>query len=309
MKSLKSFSGVVPVFMAIALLLGSLLLPVPAASAAQVNADLADAAKQACISSLKDQGYTIDKVVSIEPSETVTGVDVDLDLTRDGQQYAITCEFVTDTNVVDRIEDRVVTLETTEAPDLGRVDRASAVMGRDRTPEAKTAVDRTPRAAVVQEDNSPELERVDVAEPVVMPRSGKAIERPSSGGLPPVVWLLPLLILPFLFLYFRQQKQTTPVITEKTVTPPAPKSETATPATYVQASSIASNNPVAGVIRNQGNAVNIYANPDQTASVTGQLSDNQLVTLSGRYENDWAELANGGWIEVQYLEKDPRVTA
>jgi len=56
------------------------------------------------------------------------------------------------------------------------------------------------------------------------------------------------------------------------------------------------------VVRNNGRSLNIYKEPGATQNVTGTLYDGQRITLSGRYNNDWAELADGGWVPTQNIE-------
>jgi len=61
-----------------------------------------------------------------------------------------------------------------------------------------------------------------------------------------------------------------------------------------------------GVIRTAGTIVDVHAGPASTYPVTTTLRNGQQVTLSGRSDNNWVELAAGGWIPVEYLERDPR---
>ena len=43
-----------------------------------------------------------------------------------------------------------------------------------------------------------------------------------------------------------------------------------------------------------------------TNSVARTIPANSKARLSGRYQNDWAEPAEGGWISIQSLASDPR---
>lgn len=56
------------------------------------------------------------------------------------------------------------------------------------------------------------------------------------------------------------------------------------------------------IVRNHGNPVNIYSGPGTDYRVTGSLQDGQTVWLSGQYNNNWAELEEGGWIPAQNVE-------
>jgi hypothetical protein len=40
--------------------------------------------------------------------------------------------------------------------------------------------------------------------------------------------------------------------------------------------------------------------------VTGNLRNGQRIVLSGRYDNDWVELENGGWVPVRFVETATR---
>lgn len=56
------------------------------------------------------------------------------------------------------------------------------------------------------------------------------------------------------------------------------------------------------IVRNHGNDVNVYSGPGTDYRVTGTLRDGQTVWLSGQYNNNWAELENGGWIPTQNID-------
>ncbi len=57
------------------------------------------------------------------------------------------------------------------------------------------------------------------------------------------------------------------------------------------------------IIRHPGSSLDIHSGPGTGYDVTGTLHDGERVTLSGRYDNNWAELVDGGWIPNQYVEK------
>ncbi|NJN87692.1 MAG: SH3 domain-containing protein [Leptolyngbyaceae cyanobacterium SL_7_1] len=56
------------------------------------------------------------------------------------------------------------------------------------------------------------------------------------------------------------------------------------------------------VVRNNGNSINIHSGPGGDYRVTDTLSDQQRVALTGNYQNEWAELADGGWVHTHNLD-------
>ena len=50
------------------------------------------------------------------------------------------------------------------------------------------------------------------------------------------------------------------------------------------------------IARNNGQNGTIHSGPSTNDRAIGTLYDGQRVTLSGQYQNDWAELADGGWV-------------
>jgi hypothetical protein len=61
------------------------------------------------------------------------------------------------------------------------------------------------------------------------------------------------------------------------------------------------------ILRTQDAAIEVRSGAGITNAVTRSLAAGSTVKLSGRYLNDWAELADGGWIDIKSLAKDPRV--
>lgn len=60
------------------------------------------------------------------------------------------------------------------------------------------------------------------------------------------------------------------------------------------------------IVRTDGSMLDIRSGPAGSYRITGNLRNGQRVKLSGRYENNWIELADGGWIPAEYLETSPR---
>jgi|GEM_PF-777680 len=61
-----------------------------------------------------------------------------------------------------------------------------------------------------------------------------------------------------------------------------------------------------GIIENNGNAVDVYSQPNSSSLVTGSLNDGQRVTLSGTQDNNWSQLSDGGWIPTRFIRKQTR---
>jgi uncharacterized protein YraI len=66
------------------------------------------------------------------------------------------------------------------------------------------------------------------------------------------------------------------------------------------------NQVVEALLRVQDAAIEVRSGAGPTNSVARTIPANSKVRLSGRYQNDWAELAEGGWISIQSLASDPR---
>jgi hypothetical protein len=56
-----------------------------------------------------------------------------------------------------------------------------------------------------------------------------------------------------------------------------------------------------GIVRKAG-GVDIQSGPGATYKVTGSLRDGQRVVLSGRHDNNWTQLQDGGWIPSENVE-------
>lgn len=85
-----------------------------AANAQGVAADVASAARQACISSAESKGFQVAEVTSIEPKAGVAdGANVVLSLTKAGQPYKLTCGY---TKAAGAVFSDNATTTTTTAP-------------------------------------------------------------------------------------------------------------------------------------------------------------------------------------------------
>jgi hypothetical protein len=61
-----------------------------------------------------------------------------------------------------------------------------------------------------------------------------------------------------------------------------------------------------GLVRNRGRALNVHSGPAAHHSVTETLRDGQRILLSGRQQDGWVELAEGGWVSSEALDLDVR---
>jgi membrane protein implicated in regulation of membrane protease activity len=60
------------------------------------------------------------------------------------------------------------------------------------------------------------------------------------------------------------------------------------------------------VIRTNADAIDVHVGPSSTSRITGNLRNGQRIVLSGRYDNDWVELENGGWILSRFVDTATR---
>ena len=61
-----------------------------------------------------------------------------------------------------------------------------------------------------------------------------------------------------------------------------------------------------GLVRNRGRALNVHSGPAAHHSVTETLRDGQRILLSGRQQDGWVELVEGGWVTSEALDLDVR---
>jgi uncharacterized protein YgiM (DUF1202 family) len=110
--------------------------------------------------------------------------------------------------------------------------------------------------------------------------------RDTAQGVNPWLWLLlPLIAIPLLLGLTRGRQRAATYDNYATRTP-AERTE--------------------GFVRTNGEALDVYSGPGTTYRVTGSLRNGDRVVLTGRKENNWLELENGGWIPAQYVETSYR---
>ena len=262
----------------------TLLFNVSTASAATLADDMVQASKDACINLAKKRGFAVENVIDAQPADG-DSAHVVLKLAKGGERFEFNCGFSQNIRQFVEAAPVVTTTQATTTPAKQPTNRV-VESNRDRT-----AKDRTP---VAQRDRQRQRDQVVVAEP-----------KRGSGFNP--AWLLPLLLLPLAFLFLRNRDGESGEPTKVgTYTTPA------TPAAVKVATPVATtttvNNVVEAMLRIQDSAIEVRSGAGLTDSVARTIAAGSKVRLSGRYQNDWAELAEGGWIAIQSMAKDPRLS-
>jgi len=260
----------------------TLLFNVSTASAATLADDMVQASKDACISLAKKRGFAVETVIDAQPADG-DSAHVVLKLAKGGDRYEFNCGF--SQNIRQFVEATPVATTKQSTPTASNQPSNRVVdTNRDRT-----AVVQRDRNAVVQRDTQRQRDQVVVAEP-----------KRESGFNP--AWLLPLLLLPLAFLFLRNRDaesgEPTKVGVYTTPTKPA--------AVKVDTTATTANKVVEALIRVQDSAIEVRSGAGLTNSVARTIAAGSKVRLSGRYQDDWAELAEGGWIAIQSLASDPR---
>lgn len=260
-----------------------LLVHAPLVSAATLAEDMVQVTKEACVNVAKKRGYAVEEVTSAVPADGDSS-SVVLRLSKGGERYEFNCGF--SQNIHEYV-----------APAPAR-ETAAVAQRNDRVATqqpARVAVQQPARVAVQQP------ERVAVQRDRVRDRVVETSER--KGGFNPLL-LLPLLLLPLLF--FLRPKEAADVSATKMgsyVNPtPVAKTTTSTAAVETAVAKVFD-----AILRTQDAAIEVRSGAGITNAVTRSLAAGSTVKLSGRYLNDWAELVDGGWIDIKSLAKDPRV--
>jgi hypothetical protein len=262
----------------------TLLFSVSAASAATLADDMVQASKDACINLAKKRGFAVENVIDAQPADG-DSAHVVLKLAKGGERFEFNCGFSQNIRQFVEAAPVVTTTQSTTTPANQPTNRV-VESNRDRT-----AKDRTP---VAQRDRQRQRDQVVVAEP-----------KRGSGFNP--AWLLPLLLLPLAFLFLRNRdgESGEPTKVGSYTTPATPAAvKVATPV----ATTTTVNQMVEAMLRIQDSAIEVRSGAGLTNSVARSIAAGSKVRLSGRYQNDWAELAEGGWIAIQSLATDPRLS-
>jgi len=262
----------------------TLLFNVSTASAATLADDMVQASKDACINLAKKRGFAVENVIDAQPADG-DSAHVVLKLAKGGERFEFNCGF--SQNIRQFVEAAPV-VNTTQATTTPANQPTNRVVESNRD---RTARDRTP---VAQRDRQRQRDQVVVAEP-----------KRGSGFNP--AWLLPLLLLPLAFLFLRNRdgESGEPTKVGSYTTPATPAAvKVATPV----ATTTTVNKMVEAMLRIQDSAIEVRSGAGLTNSVARSIAAGSKVRLSGRYQNDWAELAEGGWIAIQSLATDPRLS-
>lgn len=255
-----------------------LLVQASAASAATLSEDMVQASKDACVSLAKRRGFTVEQVINAQPAGG-DSASVVLKLMKAGEPYEFKCGF---SQAIDHF------IEPAQTATNQRVAQAPAVAQRQQA--TATTTQNTPQATSRAEAR--EEVRRERAVVVERNRQQKADGnvRNDRGRLN-AIWLLPLLLLPLAAILFRNREE------EATATSKITTSAAMKPAI------------VEALLRNQDTAIEVRSGAGISHAVTRTLPAGSRVRLSGRYDNEWAELAESGWIQIGSLTADPRASA
>jgi len=216
----------------------------------------------------------VEQVINAQPA-TGDSASVVLKLMKAGEPYEFKCGF---SQAIDHF------IEPAPAATTQRTAAAPAPVAQRQQATVNTAP-AAPRAEVRQDVRR---ERAVVVERNRQRSGDVGADRGRFNAL----WLLPLLLLPLAALLFRN-KEEEPVATTRVAT-----TTTAIKSTTVEA-----------LLRSQDTAIEVRSGAGIHHAVTRTIPAGSKVRLSGRYENDWAELAESGWISIDSLSADPRGSA
>jgi hypothetical protein len=263
-----------------------LLVHAPLVSAATLAEDMVQVTKDACVNVAKKRGYAVEEVTSAVPADGDSS-SVVLRLSKGGERYEFNCGFS------QNIHEYVAPAPARETAAVAqRNDRAATQQ------PARVAVQQPARVAVQQP------ERVAVQRDRVRDRDRVVETTERKGGFNPLL-LLPLLLLPLLFFLLRPKEAADVNATKMgSYVNPTPVAKTTTTTAAVET---AVAKVFDAILRTQDAAIEVRSGAGITNAVTRSLAAGSTVKLSGRYLNDWAELADGGWIDIKSLAKDPRV--
>ncbi len=254
-----------------------LLIHAPLVSAATLAEDMVQVTKDACVSVAKKRGYAVEEVTSAVPADGDSS-SVVLRLSKGGERFEFNCGFSQN-------------IHAYVAPAPARETAAVAPRAAVQQP-ARVAVQQPARVAVQQP------ERVAVQRD----RDRVVTTTERKGGFNPLL-LLPLLLLPLLFFLRPKEAADVNAIKAGSYANPTPAVKTTT--TVPVETSVAK--VFDAILRTQDAAIEVRSGAGITNAVTRSLAAGSTVKLNGRYLNDWAELVDGGWIDIKSLSKDPRV--
>jgi len=272
----------------------TLLFNVSTASAATLADDMVQASKDACINLAKKRGFAVENVIDAQPADG-DSAHVVLKLAKGGERFEFNCGF--SQNIRQFVEPApvVTTTQSTNARANQPTNRDNRVIdtNRDNRVVDTNRDTNRDRTVVAQRDRQRQRDQVVVAEP-----------KRGSGFNP--AWLLPLLLLPLAFLFLRNRDAESGEPTKVGVYATPAKPAAVKVETPVVTTTTTVNKVVEALLRVQDSAIEVRSGAGPTNSVARTIPAGSKVRLSGRYQNDWAELAESGWISIQSLASDPR---
>jgi len=231
-------------------------------------------------------------VIDAQPADG-DSAHVVLKLAKGGERFEFNCGFSQNIRQFVEAAPVVTTTQSTNARANQPTNRDNRVIdtNRDNRVVDTNRDTNRDRTVVAQRDRQRQRDQVVVAEP-----------KRGSGFNP--AWLLPLLLLPLAFLFLRNRDAESGEPTKVGVytTPAKPA------AVKVDTTATTANKVVEAMLRIQDSAIEVRSGAGLTNSVARSIAAGSKVRLSGRYQNDWAELAEGGWIAIQSLATDPRLS-
>jgi hypothetical protein len=277
--------------------------------------NLKKTAETTCIQAATAKGFTLQNIVSSQVT-SANSVTVVLNLTREGQAFRLTCGHTPKTATAPSATQNQASAETqkeavgsmesassdpgkmgsaqSKAGEMGSIKTSTGNMGSAvTTPErtdanasgAATAPQSTAPQSTAPQSTAPQSTNPGQAgQPAAQPETGQSASQTTAlvtgdTASPEADWtklawlLLPLLGLPLLLAWGRDRKAASEFGHELNAT-----------------------------VHTEATEVDIHAAPGTHQPVIGQLHSLQQVKLTGRYQEQWAELASGGWVPTQYLQ-------
>jgi hypothetical protein len=297
--------------------------------------NLKKTAETTCIQAATAKGFTLQNIVSSQVT-SANSVTVVLNLTREGQAFRLTCGHTPKTATTPSATTPSATTPSATTPSaatpsatqnqasaetqkeaVGSMESASSDPGKMGSAQSKagemgsiktstgnmgsavTTPDRTdanasgaatapqstaPQSTAPQSTAPQSTNPGQAGQPAAQPETGQSASQTTAlvtgdTASPEADWtklawlLLPLLGLPLLLAWGRDRKAASEFGHELNAT-----------------------------VHTEATEVDIHAAPGTHQPVIGQLHSLQQVKLTGRYQEQWAELASGGWVPTQYLQ-------
>ncbi len=242
---------------------------------AQTTDEMVAKAEKACLDVAVAKGYSekLSKVISSKSLDADT-VQVVLNLTRDGSGFdRLTCPFsVTKGTATLDLSDAVANVGDAAADAAANVGNAASDAAANVGNAAANVGNAASDAAANVGDAAGDA--LQTAESTVATAT-ETLARPRF----PWWWLLlPLIGLPLLLLWARGREDAT-----------------------VATGRAAAVRDVDAYVHTQGGYLSVHARPDGSSDVLRSLEDGAHVHLTGRRDDIWVELKDGGWVDSRSL--------